>query len=118
MATSFPQSDSALLTRLGERLSRHRLEQNLTQADLATAAGVSKRTVERLEAGESTQVSNFIRILRVLDLLDALDAAIPDPPPSPLDQLKLHGKQRQRAAAPRKSAVREEVTKWTWHDEP
>ena len=58
MTTHFLQSDGAVLNLLGERLGRHRLDHNLTQADLAAAAGVSKRTVERLEAGGSTQLSN------------------------------------------------------------
>ena len=44
-------SDEAILSELGGRLTRVRLEQNLTQAQLAEQAGVSKRTVERLEAG-------------------------------------------------------------------
>jgi transcriptional regulator with XRE-family HTH domain len=111
-------SDSTVLQELGDRLLRHRLDRNLTQADLAVAAGVSKRTVERLEAGESTQLSNFIRILRALNLLDALDTAMPTPPPSPIDQLKLQGKQRRRASPPRKSDAQDEKTPWTWHDEP
>lgn len=117
MPNLFVQSDNAVLRRLGERLGRHRLDHNLTQADLAGAAGVSKRTVERLEAGDSTQLSNFIRILRALDLLDGLEIAIPDPPPSPLDQLKLQGKQRRRASAPRNPSVREDKAPWTWHSE-
>jgi transcriptional regulator with XRE-family HTH domain len=118
MTSHSSPSDLSVLQGLGERLLRHRLDRNLTQADLALAAGVSKRTVERLEAGESTQLSNFIRILRALSLLDGLDTAIPTPPPSPIDQLKLQGKQRRRASAPRKSDVQEDKAPWTWRDEP
>jgi transcriptional regulator with XRE-family HTH domain len=108
-------TDDTVLIELGERLGRQRLSRNLTQAQLAEAAGVSKRTIERTEAGESTQLANFVRILRALDLLDGFDTLVPPPLPSPLAQLKLHGKQRRRA-----SGVREPeppARPWTWDDD-
>jgi len=112
---SNPISDSRALEILGERISRHRLQRNQTQAEIAAASGVSKPTIERLAAGESSHLSNFIRILRALDLLDDLDALVPEPTPSPIEQLKLQGRQRQRA-----SSVREPETAhkpWAWKDE-
>ncbi len=75
---------------MGERLAKIRLDRNLTQAQLATQAGVSKRTVERLEAGAvATQLSGFIRVCRVLDLIERFDLLVPEPVPSPVAQLKL-----------------------------
>lgn len=44
--------DEAILKELGGRLAGVRLGRNLTQAALAEQAGVSKRTVERMEAGD------------------------------------------------------------------
>ena len=108
-------SDEAILQELGQRLARRRVELNLTQAQLAEQAGVGKRTVERIEAGESTQLSTLIRIFRVLGLLDALDAMIPEPGPSPLDLLKLKGKERQRASSKKRDGQVEEG--WSWGDE-
>jgi len=56
-------TDEAILGELGGRLAKIRLDRNLTQAQLATQAGVSKRTVERLEAGTvGTQLSGFTRV--------------------------------------------------------
>ena len=81
--------DAAALLELGRRLTRSRLDRNLTQAALAREAGVSKRTVERLEAGESTQLGNLLRVLRALGLLGRLDSLVPDSPPSPVEQLRL-----------------------------
>jgi len=43
-------TDDSVLAELGGRLARIRLDRNLTQAQLAEQAGVSKRTIERLEA--------------------------------------------------------------------
>jgi transcriptional regulator with XRE-family HTH domain len=55
--------DSAILPELGLRLTQTRLDHNFTQEDLARTGAVSKRTVERLETGQSVQVSNFVRKL-------------------------------------------------------
>jgi transcriptional regulator with XRE-family HTH domain len=54
-------TDKSILAELGGRLAQRRLELKLTQADLAEQAGVSKRTVERIEAGATTQMSTMIR---------------------------------------------------------
>ena len=58
-------ADDAILTEIGERVARRRLDLQLTQAEMAEQAGVAKRTVERIEAGASAQMSSIIRILRV-----------------------------------------------------
>ncbi len=109
-------TDQAILAELGERIAQARLDGNLTQAGLAQKAGVSKRTVERLESGAvATQLSGFIRVCRVLGLLERLDTFIPESAPSPIAQLKMHGKKRRRASAARKS--RPSSQKWTWGDE-
>lgn len=96
------------------RLGRLRLDRNLTQAELARQAGVSKSTVERLESGEvAVQLSGFLRVCRVLGLIDRLDTFVPEPVPSPMAQLKLRGKVRRRASGTRVSnRVAEEP--WTW----
>ncbi len=96
-------------------ISRLYYERNLTQAELARESGVSRSTVARLEQGESTQATNLIRILRVLDLLPNLEALIPEPGVSPLQQLKLRGKSRQRASRASDGEVQEEP--WSWGDE-
>jgi transcriptional regulator with XRE-family HTH domain len=110
-------TDQAVLSELGGRLAQVRLERNLTQAQLAEQAGVSKRTVERLESGSvATQMSGFIRVCRVLDLLDHFDLLVTEPGPSPVEQLKLRGRKRQRASAKRKTTI--SPKKWQWGDEP
>ncbi len=109
-------TDAVILGELGGRLARIRLEHNLTQAQLATQAGVSKRTVERLEAGAvATQLSGFIRVCRVLNLIERFDLLIPEPLPSPVAQLKSGGKKRQRASAAK--PARPPAKKWQWGDE-
>ena len=109
-------TDELILGELGGRLAKIRLDRNLTQARLATEAGVSKRTVERLEAGTvGTQLSGFIRVCRVLDVIERFDLLIPEPVPSPVAQLKMAGRKRQRASTAR--VVKPSGKKWQWGDE-
>lgn len=107
-------SDDGILTEIGERISRRRLEQSLTQAQLAEQSGVSKRTVERIEAGASTQVSSLIRIFRVLNLLPAFNQMIPEVAPEPIDILRHKGKTRQRASTRKQS--KQMKKEWSWDD--
>ena len=109
-------TDLVVLTEIGRRLARWRLERNLTQVQLAEQAGVSKSTVQRLESGDvSPQLSGFIRVCRVLDLIERLDLLVPETLPSPVSQLKLGGKRRQRAS--RAKAAAPPPTKWHWGDD-
>ena len=108
-------SDDARLSAVGARLAAIRLARNMTQAELASEAGVGLRTVQRLEQGAAaTHLSGFLRVCRVLGLLEQLDALIPEPAASPIAQLKLHKKRRQRAT--RTSTKPDPTTEWTWGD--
>ena len=111
MNFSSPLSDSVVLQELGRRLAQYRLNQNLTQQALAREAGVSLRTLNRIENGEPSQTSNVLRVLRALGLLDNLEALVPEPPVSPVQQLKLKGKVRRRASSVGPTQVAEP---WVW----
>ena len=111
-------TDDAVLRELGGRLSKIRLERNMTQAQLAEQAGVSKRTVERLEKGAvATQLAGFIRVCRILGVLDRFETLLPEPAPSPMTQLELHGKQRWRAYTSKKKEEKPAIKKWQWGHE-
>jgi transcriptional regulator with XRE-family HTH domain len=106
-------TDDSVLRELGLRLRAARLARNLTQAELATEAGISKRTLERLEGGEAaTQLSGFVRVCRALKLLDRLDGLIPvAAAASPLVELERQGKRRRRATG---SKTQRPAKPWTW----
>lgn len=117
MRISRELSDEAILRELGSRLASARLARNLTQATLAEEAGVSKRTVERLESGEvAARLSGLVRVCRALDLVDRLDTLVASPTVSPVEQLKLAGRRRKRASGSRALAKRTR-RKWTWGNE-
>lgn len=109
-------TDEAVLKELGGRLGSARLTRNLTQAKLAEQAGVSKRTLERLESGQvATQLSGFVRVCRALGLLERFDVLVPQAMTSPMQQLKQQGRKRQRASGNTAASAKE--GKWTWGDD-
>ena len=103
----------AALQELGRRLARRRVELGIPQEAAAEQAGVGKRTVVRVEAGEDSQLSTLVRLLRVLGLMAELDRLIPEAGPRPLDLVKLKGKERKRASAKRTNKPR---SRWRWGD--
>ncbi len=113
-------SDHALLKEIGERLQQERLNQNMSQAELASAAGVSRKTITNLENGEGGTLPTLIAILRGLDRIDNLDAFLPDPGTSPLMLAEMQGKVRQRATGKRKKAkadYRVRESGWEWGED-
>ena len=107
-------TDDAILTEIGKRIVKRRLERRLTQAEAAGQAGVAKRTLERIEAGASAQMSSFLRILRVLDLLENLGHAIPEDKPGPMELLKQERRIKRRASKSRRQGA--PGKSWTWNE--
>jgi transcriptional regulator with XRE-family HTH domain len=111
-------TDAAVLAELGRRLTRHRLERDWTQSELAARAGIGQATVQRAERGESVQMTSMVKLLRALELLEGLDAAIPESIVSPIARLERERRPtRRRARASRPAAVqpKDAVDRpWTW----
>ena len=106
-------TSEALLKLIGERLARLRLSKNLTQKKLAEQAGLGLRTVQRLELGlAATQLSGFVRVCQVLGLVERFDVLIPEEQASPIAQLKLQSRKRQRSRS--RNAATGATKKWTW----
>jgi len=109
-------TDDAVLGELGRRLARQRIERNQTQAELADEAGIGRATLQRLERGESVQLTSMIKLLRTFDLLDALDTAVPetiDLPIAELERERRRPRQRVRARHARPPSPQP----WRWGDE-
>lgn len=110
-------SDEAVLGELGIRLARQRVDRGYTQAMLAEQAGISKRTLERLEAGASCQLNSLIRVLRVLELVSGLEQLLPPARPGPMALLRGKGKQPKRVRPAAPDSTREPDAQWQWGDE-
>ena len=97
------KSDDLIITELGARVQRQRLNQDITQAELAKRAGISRTAIQRIEQGEEGTLKVLLRALRALGLLEQLDGFIPDPGYSPIQIARLQGRVRRRASGQHKS---------------
>ena len=91
-------SDSRLSEVIGEYIKHHRLNKNMSQDDVANAAGISRSTLSLLERGGSANLATLLQVLRVLDLLHIMDAFQVKEEISPLAYAKLKKKQKKRAS--------------------
>ena len=97
---------------LGHRLEALRLSRNIHQFQLAHEAGVSRRTITRLENGQSVSLDTLLRVMRALGVSGRLATLLPDPAVRPVDRVRLKGKERKRASARAKPAA----ANWQWAD--
>jgi transcriptional regulator with XRE-family HTH domain len=63
-------SDPALLELLGKFIQQTRLQQNKTQQQVATAAGINRSTMVQIENGGGGTMLSFIQVLRALEQLE------------------------------------------------
>jgi len=91
-------SDSSILEELTQRIRQRRLNLNLTQEQVADKSGLHRQTIKNFEAGKNASLLTLIQILRVFGDLGSLDKFLPDPGVSPIQLLKLKGKERERAS--------------------
>jgi len=90
-------TDKSIAQEIGRRIEQIRLEKNLTQQQVADEIGISRVSYRKLVGGAG-KFENVIALLRALQRLDLVEQFIPETTFSPMEQLKLKGKQRQRAS--------------------
>jgi transcriptional regulator with XRE-family HTH domain len=84
------------LNRWAENLVDWRRLSGLTQTQLADRAGISRRTLIRLEQGDGgVSLENLMRVLRALGVFDLLTKAL-DPYESDIGRLRSDEKLRER----------------------
>lgn len=87
VVTKTPAAVASSQRRIGEHLVTWRKLRQLTAAQVADRAGISRHTVMRLENGEGASVENLLRVARALGVLDVLVAAL-DPYATDLGRLR------------------------------
>lgn len=105
-------SSAAISSALCKRLEEIRLSKNISQADLARQAGISRSTMTRIADGRSISLDSFVRVVKALGLADHLAAMLPDPDVRPVELASREGRHRQRA-----SRTKEAPKPWSWGDE-
>ena len=91
-------SDKAIIAAIGEFIKHKRLQENKTQAQLATEAGINRWTLGQVEKGESVTLSSLIQLLRALNLLYLLDGFTVNECISPIEYARMQEKKRRRAS--------------------
>ena len=89
-------TDTILIEQLGGKLRELRVDSNMTQSELAQAAGVGISTVREAEKGGNISLMKLTRILRALRRLDLLEPFFAPKPVSPIAMAKAQGETKQR----------------------
>lgn len=63
---------------LGAKIKLYRIMRGMSQQELADKTGISKRSISRLEQGESVHINSLFTILIALDLGDNIELLVPD----------------------------------------
>lgn len=96
---------------LGQKIKTYRVMKEMSQQDLEDKTGVSKRSISRLEQGESVQVDNLFKILLALGLGDNIDLLVPDQTRRPSYYLE------NKENSPKRVRKKTEKTGFKWGDE-
>ena len=108
-------SDIAIASQLGRFLRQIRLEQNLTQENLAVKAGLSRSAIYELENGKcATSLITIIQVLRTLEHLHLFDTWEPADEDKTSKMAKVPGKIRLRDSIPAKYERKKEENEWEW----
>jgi transcriptional regulator with XRE-family HTH domain len=95
----YSMSDPAIATQLGAYLRQIRLQQNLTQQQVAEKAGLSRSAISEMENGKTaTSLLTIIQVLRALQQFHLFENWKVAGQISPLQMAKLTGKERLRAS--------------------
>lgn len=90
-------NDEALLAVIGQFIQETRLQQNKSQQQVATAAGINRSTLSQIENGHGGTLLSLIQILRVLDQISFLKVFKVEEKESPLYLAKMEMKKRRRS---------------------
>lgn len=77
-------SDNQILQKIGEKIKEWRLENNLSQAEVAKQTGLALITYQKFEYGKAGSLKNFLRILRILGRLDLIAPFVQERELSPI----------------------------------
>ena len=106
-------SPRSIAQELGNRVRQARLRADLTQSEVASRSGLSRRTILNAEKGK-VQLENLVAILAAMDMIAHLDMFLPVQEISPIQLAKLKGQQRQRASGSKKEKTPGKENKPSW----
>lgn len=99
--------DGEIRRRMGQRIRRLRLRQNITQTSLAEQTQVSLTTIKKIEKGDISHFDSLMRVLRVLGELDVFAPLIEEEEMSPNEYYEFveASRKNQRKRASRENKI-------------
>lgn len=100
------------IRQLGKQIKSYRIMKEMSQQELADRSGVSKRSISRLEQGETVQVDSLFKVLMALGLGENIELLVPDQTKRPsyyLENKENHAKRVRKK--------REQKREFRWGDE-
>lgn len=91
------QSDQVIASEIGKCIQAIRLKKNMSLENIAKSSGISRQTLHLLLNHGKGTVPNLIAVLRSIDELERLTSLLVDVLPSPIQVIRMEGKERQRA---------------------
>ena len=107
-------SNEEVLRELGKRIREVRIDMDMTQNEAAKKAGVTAKTVSRIENGEDLAVSTMLNVLRALGLAQNMDALVPELTARPS---RLMANEKERLRVRKKASQNDSSRQWKWGDE-
>jgi len=94
----YRMSDDTIIQTIGDFVKHHRLEQNITQKELAIKAGINRTTLSDLELGRRCQLITLIQVLRILNKLHVFESFEVTQQISPMKLAEMEMKKRKKAS--------------------
>lgn len=105
-------SDSAVISEIGKFIKSRRIEQNLTQEEVAHKAAISRSTLSLAERGEKITLGNLVKIIRVLDAMYVFNHFKEVKQISPMQLTKEEEKKRKRASRKQPPQIKNGIIEW------
>ena len=101
-----------ILKEIGYRIKQYRITSNMTQEELADKCRFSVSTVVRIENGEDSKFSNYIKIMYILNLASNIEMMIPEIQPN-YEALYEGRPERKRV----KHSTENDKPTWIWEED-
>jgi transcriptional regulator with XRE-family HTH domain len=93
------KTENEIITELGLKLKRIRLEKNLTQREVSEKTGIDRSTISQMENGKAGTLLYFIKLVNLYGKSEELLKIFHTPEVSPMEIYKLQKKRRKQATA-------------------
>lgn len=106
--------NDTIVKELGMRLRRVRKQQGFSQEKLAEEAGIGVATLRRIEDGQDSQLSSWLKILTTLQMSHSIEALLPEAFNSPMAEVVA---QNKRSGSKKKASNQVSESRGFWGDE-